>query len=247
MRFANRRGKSGYDLDSMIPNLLSSDILKYPTSQNSEPTFKVDTHAMIPWCKFKNEDDEIQNWFDENSCELFQTVVTDLGMCYSFNAKPVQGKYFQNLSSYQTHRFIKFSIEMLRPSYFTDSFQEAFEKDLNGNKTYKGTESGHTLDFYLIGNKFRQIADKRITKSFKTNDKDTIMDLTSSDASITKFLLKITDRENYFGMKSSSKIVNAGYHITYNINAMEIVPSKDLHDIPIDKRRCRFYDEIQGM
>ena len=96
MRFANRRGKSGYDLDSTIPNLLSSDILKYPTSQNSGPTFKVDTHAMIPWCKFKNEDDEIQNWFDENSCELFQPVVTDLGMCYSFNAKPVQGKYFQN-------------------------------------------------------------------------------------------------------------------------------------------------------
>ena len=39
----------------------------------------------------------------------------------------------------------------------------------------------------------------------------------------------------------------AGYKVTFSIQAMEIVPSEDLRDISIKSRKCKFYDEIEGL
>ena len=98
MRFANHRGKSGlfsYAVDKQNPNQL-------------------DFNTMIPWCKFS---DSVKQDNDGEKCQLFQPIVTDLGMCHAFNPTPI--------------------LDMLKPSYFTESFNEAFNEDLIFNQSLK--------------------------------------------------------------------------------------------------------------
>ena len=63
-----------------------------------------------------------------------------------------------------------FSIDFLKPSYFTEAFKEAFEEDLNpGKMIINGTGSGlsHALEFILMGNKLRRKIDPMFTNPTK--------------------------------------------------------------------------------
>ena len=50
-------------------------------------------------------------------------------------------------------------------------------------------------------------------------------------------------------MDTVSTTIQGGYHTTIKVQAMEVVPSEDLHYIPFDKRGsgCRFKDETEGL
>ena len=76
---------------------------------------------------------------EDHNCNLFQPVITDHGICHSFNPTP--------------------SHNILRKSYYSESFKEAFKDDLILNYTlHKATGSGqkHSLNFILMGNNFQR-------------------------------------------------------------------------------------------
>ena len=59
------------------------------------------------------------------------------------------------------------SLEILKPSYFTESFKEAFNDDLISNYTLeKGTGAGkkHSIEFMLMGNTYRRQQDNEFTR-----------------------------------------------------------------------------------
>ena len=87
------------------------------------------------------------NFPDENGCDLFQPVITNNGLCHSFNPMP--------------------SLEILKPSYFTESFKEAFNDDLISNYILEyGTGAGkkHSIEFMLMGNTYRRQQDNGFTR-----------------------------------------------------------------------------------
>ena len=219
MRFANRRGKSSFDLYSFVPNV--SNKLQYSTNNvriwngGEKPT--LDTNTMIPVCFLEhiNENTHSKRQFGKESCQLFQPVFTDSGMCHSYNPTPV--------------------IDLLTESYFMESFHEAFREDLLPNKTlHMGTDSGDAINFYLMGNhRYRHTSRGQFIFGKKLEP--------------SRFLLSLSNNNEYVGMQSSRKIMPAGYKVTFSVQAMEIVPSEDLRDISIESRKCRFYDEIEGL
>ena len=222
MRMANRRGKSNLDLNSLFSSTIENQkALKYPiqnlTYWNKGKTTKMDSRTMIPVCYFDsyNEDGYQKKVFNKDSCSYFQPVFTDMGMCHVFNPSSV--------------------MDMIKPSYFTESFFNAYEDDLNPNETiHKGIQSGHSFNFYLMGNHRT-----RITSHGKGPF--------GKDLQPSKFLFSLSNKDEYFNMKSSSKIMPAGYKITWNVQAMEIQPSEDLKNLDIDSRRCRFPDETEDL
>ena len=71
-------------------------------------------------------------------CNLFQPVVTNHGLCQAFNPTP--------------------SLEILKPSYFTESLAEALNYDFIPNyilRNATGSGKKHSLDFIVLGNNFR--------------------------------------------------------------------------------------------
>ena len=197
MRFANNRGHSGlynYALDKKNPKQL-------------------DMNSMIPACNLKSHgqyENDFQNGeFGNNiNCQMFQPVVTDLGMCHAFNPMP--------------------TLDMLRPSYFTESFNEAFNEDLIFDKNLfmaKGSGEDYAFNFYLMGDSSRKETAK----------------------APIRFNMELSTNNNYFGMKSTGQGIKAGYHTTWKVQAMEINPSKHLRNVPMVRRKCRFEDETKGL
>lgn len=211
MRFAIGRGK--FDLNST--DLLKTGILEKSnyTLFHSKDQFdsrekEKDINSMIPWCQLRNGDKDKSLLNVEVSCDLFDPVVTDVGICHAFN--PSQ------------------TLELLESSYFTESFEEAYKTDLPINSsTWNGTGAGsdYALNFYLLDAEFRRFQ----------NIEPTI------------FKLAISDKEDYFDMKSLSQTIKPGYHTIWKVQAMEIVASNDLHRLDMEKRNCRFGDEIEGL
>ena len=220
MRFANGRGKSAYELHSLVPE----DVTKVGKYQIDRQTLtyekkqtKLDATSMIPVCFFEyfNEDTFKKNSFKETSCQLFQPVVTDMGMCHSFNPVPV--------------------LDLLEPSYFTESFYEAYKHDLIFNTSLiNGTESGRFFNFYLLGNQ-RMRFSNRGKGSF------------GSELRPDRFLFGLSNAEEYFNIGESNKIFSAGYKITLNVQAMEIVPTESMTDISIELRQCRLPGENEDL
>ena len=217
MRFATRRGNSGFTLKSILQN--STNSLFYPFKEDETSKRKVDQNSLIPWCNLRNNEDKL-NKYKESSCKLFQPVFTDIGMCHSFNPTPVA--------------------DVLRPSYYRDSFVDAFREDLMSNeKLHMGIKSGKALDFYPLGTYHRQKTEAQtniLMSSYENYDID-----------ISEFLVGVSNKHQYIDMKAISETIRAGYHVTWKIQAMEIVPSNDLRDVPIANRKCKFEDEIDGM
>ena len=116
---------------------------------------------------------------------------------------------------------------MLTPSYFSHSFKEAFKSDFSKESmTYKGTGNGkeHALTFYLLNTSFRRM----LQPSYS-------------------FSLKLSTTADYFDMKHANEAIKFGYHTTLKVDAMEIISSNDLRKVSIEKRKCRFPDEVMAV
>ena len=215
MRFASFRGKSHFSLKSVIGEPdplyypLVPDIKIKPSGSNQNSI--LDVNAMIPVCYTKTSDDENFIMMGNEKCDLFQPVITDMGVCNSFNPSP--------------------TLDLLNPSFFTESFSKAFVEDLKMNESLKyGEEAGQSLNFFLV-------------TSSKIPRQDHLMVKFGSEEP-SKFYLTISTHNEYFGTKISSIAIKAGYKTSIYVEPMEIVGSEDLRSVPINKRKCRFYDEI---
>ena len=242
MRMANQIGKSKLDLWSMLPNSEETlQALKYPLALNHGKSTQMYSRTMIPMCFFENFlEEESKRRFTEDSCNYFQPVFTDLGMCHAFNAKSVTA--------------------LLLDSYYKESFFEAFKHDLNPYETmHHGTKSGHSFNFYLMGHH-----GIRITSHGKG--------LYGKDQPPSKFMLGLSNHKEYFNLKASSKIVQAGFKIILNVcheilvflNTVIMVQQKNMnheslaiwrgawHEVvsvfgPLQKRVQKVIEGIAGM
>ena len=205
MRLALQRGKTRINLTEILePYSIEG---KYPLMHDiSNLQSNKDTNSMLPYCSLAASSKE--NMFYKPECNLFDPVITDLGICHSFNAM--------------------ISKDMLTPSYFATSFNNAFGSDISyANNTWKSIGSGkdHSLTFYLLDSSVRKMSES-VPMSFR---------------------MGLSMDTNYYDMMTPSEIIKPGYHTTWKVHAMEIVPSNNLHDIPIKKRNCMFPDETSDL
>ena len=219
MRFANGRGKPGIDLYSMLPKG-STKIIEYPVVEKvtkDKDSEDFDLSSMIPVCFFEdtNEFRHDKRMYNEGSCKYFQPVITDMGMCHAFNPLPVT--------------------DILKPSYFTKSFKNAYQYDLILDAMiHNGTESGDSFNFFVLGNHRNRFTNHGLG-GFGPKLRP------------TKFMVGLHNSMDYFSVKGSSKVIPAGYKITWNVQAMEIAPTDGMKGISIESRKCRLYEENDGL
>ena len=90
MRMASGRGQSHFNIsDFLQPFLNNMDVIKYPFNMSTSSQYYPfkqdevrDKTSYIPACIYARKHSLIGQ-----NCKLFEPVVTDLGICYSFNAK----------------------------------------------------------------------------------------------------------------------------------------------------------------
>ena len=203
MRFAANRGKSYFSMKSLPMKLFNQSA--YTASIDKQFP---DHNAMIPKCFMKKYESDKESPSDE--CELFQPTVTDMGICPTFNA---------------IHLW-----EILQPSHFLNSFNEAYKEDFASFMDTKyGEGFGKSLNVFLTRNPIFP------EPNFKKGGKP------------ANFHVSITSTKEFFGMKSQSLTVKAGYKTTISVEPLEIVASTDLKGIPVSKRKCRFDDETEDL
>ena len=136
MRMAIGRGKSHFNVTNFLqPYLKDSKYLKYPLNIDTIRKFYnndlvEDKNSYIPWCKYVEE-----NHF--TSCDIFEPVLTDQGVCYSFNAEPIHS--------------------ILQNSTFKDAFINAYESELKDSKQIKkskGAGQNFALEFIINNGKY---------------------------------------------------------------------------------------------
>ena len=129
MRLAGKKGTSGFNLQSVYDK--PNNTLEYKLRRHFGS--EADVHTLLPWCDLKSSGKEKENQFVSNSCNLFQPVFTDSGLCHAFNPTP--------------------ALELLKSSYFTKAFNDTFKHDFNPNLSLvKGIKNGYAVDFFLLGN-----------------------------------------------------------------------------------------------
>jgi hypothetical protein len=150
MRMATGRGQSHLNIsDFLQPFLNNMEVVKYPLKQNTsghyypyEQDEVKDKTSYLPACIYASKSSLIGQ-----NCKLFEPVLTDLGICYSFNAKS--------------------SVKMLKDSSFTQAFLEAYKYDLPGLsiENVKGAGDKFSLRFMIDRSRnFRRISDKNLFK-----------------------------------------------------------------------------------
>ena len=102
MRLAIGRGKSRLNITELMDPAL--EWIRYPMNHALESKInrlhsEDDVRSFIPYCQYMAS--------EEFACDLFDPVITDSGICYAFNPTP--------------------TLDTLNPSYFTESFAEAFK------------------------------------------------------------------------------------------------------------------------
>ena len=124
MRFSSNRGKSHFHLKSVDSKII--DAAKYPITPNKYSV--IDVNSLIPKCFMKEYDKDSDPARKE--CNLFQPVVTDMGICPSYNPTPM--------------------MQLFEQSHYMDSFLDSYAEDFVANYSIKiGEKSGKTLKFYL--------------------------------------------------------------------------------------------------
>jgi hypothetical protein len=147
MRMASGRGQSHFNFsDFLQPFLNNMDVVKYPLNMNmSEHYYPLeqdevrDKTSYLPACIYASK-----SLLIGRNCKLFEPVLTDLGICYSFNAKS--------------------SVEMLKNSSFTQAFLQAYQYDLLGlpSENIKGAGDKFSLRFMIDSSRnFRRNSDKK--------------------------------------------------------------------------------------
>ena len=214
MKFATNTGKNHFNLESLIGDNLNHTF-KYPLIplfkiKSSDYTTVKDINTMIPVCKMKKYEYE-KLPHDYDTCDLFQPVISDMGICQSYNPTS--------------------TLDMLNPSFYTESFRKAYLEDLKPNQTISfGERHGQSLNFFLA-----------MSSRHPRQDHNGAL---LSDQEPANFYVGISTKEEYFQMKSSGFAVKAGYKTTINVQPMEISASEDLRSVAINKRNCRFSDEL---
>ena len=64
---------------------------------------------------------------------------------------------------------------------------------------------------------------------------------------VENFKVAITSSSEYFRLRPVKKTVRVGHKTAYTIQPMEIFPTENLKQVPIEKRNCRFPHETQGV
>ena len=133
MRFASGRGKSSLKISDFLKRILESN--DYPIANVTDVTDQesLDLGAQIPWCDYKKQKQGVKEYPYVHACNLFQPIITDMGLCHAFNPTP--------------------TADILAPSFFRDSFIKAFGDDFNQEQRIeKGIGSGRSnaLDFYIF-------------------------------------------------------------------------------------------------
>ena len=213
MRVANGRGRSKLDIRELMQNFQTNINYTLTTTKENldNQPFIDDMNTMIPWCELENNKSSSGAWrwnTAEESCKLFDPVITDLGICHSYNPTP--------------------TLKMLKKSYFTEVFEDTFKTDfIEKRDIVNGTGSGsdYALNFYLMDGNI----------------------LHKKDEAPTSFLMGLSTKNDYFDMKSTDQIIKPGVHTIWKVQAMEIVPSLDLHDLLVEERNCMFEDENQDL
>ena len=109
MRMASGRGQSHFNIEDFLrPFQQNLELIRYPLNQNTSNEYYKEEEARdktsyLPICSYANDE-------QATDCKLFEPVVTDLGICYSFNAESV--------------------ISMLTNSSFKETFYEVYKHDL---------------------------------------------------------------------------------------------------------------------
>ena len=125
MRMANGRGKSHYNqldfISSLLENIKADEQFIVPNISQLSETI-VDMKSFIPSCKYIKGNQE--------ECQLFNPVITDLGICYAFNSEPIN--------------------DLLSDSSFTQTFLKVYKSELNDSRLLKASGSGDAYSLRFI-------------------------------------------------------------------------------------------------
>ena len=151
MRMATGRGQSHFNIsDFLEPFIENNNTMTYPLDVNSDDAYynldktseARDKTSFIPACTYASREFKIGD-----NCKLFQPVVTDFGICYSFNAEPLNN--------------------MLKNSTFTEAFNEAYQYDLIESEPEKAKGAGDNFALRFMVDNSRYLKKKSQTKPFK--------------------------------------------------------------------------------
>ena len=101
-----------------------------------------DEKSFLPACDYSNRKLTINT-----SCDLFEPVVTDLGMCYSFNAEPLE--------------------TMLEDSSFSKAFKDVYQYDILNHPIRKATGPGNNFALRFMVDNSQYFRKASTTQPFK--------------------------------------------------------------------------------
>ncbi len=222
--YAKNRGSMNAMLTAMLRTQMRAKLLssreglakQIQTMQNikkyhivQEPDLQSKSYerpSSIPICSFQYA---IQT--NEASCNLFDPVLTDVGICYAFNANS--------------------PVNLLQESPYSRDLGLALHQVSGDEVTIqKGAGSGKFLglDFYLDTHWHAQ-------------------KLHSPNLPQKTFLVAIGNSNNTFDVRNSGSVMRLGYHIQIQVTPHVVEATNGLRELAVEKRRCRFRDEVDGV
>ena len=158
MRMASGRGQSHFNVtDFLQPFMKNLELVRYPMNVNTSNKYyneeeALDKTSFLPICSYSGTDSSGNPEYSQEEgpakvCKLFKPVVTDLGICYSFNADPI--------------------VPMLADSSFKEAFFEAYNYDLDNLPIHPARGAGDTFALTFMVDNSRYLRKKLETKPFK--------------------------------------------------------------------------------
>ena len=158
MRMATGRGQSHFNItDFLQPFMKNLELVRYPMNVNTSNKYyneeeALDKTSFLPICSYSGTDSSGNPEYSQEEgpakvCKLFKPVVTDLGICYSFNADPI--------------------VPMLADSSFKEAFFEAYNYDLDNLPIHPARGAGDTFALTFMVDNSRYLRKKLETKPFK--------------------------------------------------------------------------------
>ena len=162
MRMATGRGQSHFNVtDFLQPFMKNLELVRYPMNDNTSNNYyndvgeeALDKTSFLPICSYSGTDSSGNPEYSKEEgvakrCKLFKPVVTDLGICYSFNADPI--------------------VPMLADSSFKEAFFEAYNYDLihDYDPIHPARGAGDTFALTFMVDNSRYLRKKLETKPFK--------------------------------------------------------------------------------
>ena len=148
---ASGRGQSHFNVkDFLGPFMKNLQLVRYPLNVNTSNNYyntgyeeeeARDKTSFLPSCSYANSAGI------GKECKLFEPVITDLGICYSFNAEPI--------------------LPMLVNSAFKEAFQDAYKYDIFGRLPHNAKGAGDTFALTFMVDNSRYLRKKHETWPFK--------------------------------------------------------------------------------